>query len=89
MSACGGIAQPHAEPELPGAALEHLPVSENHDARGNFFRARARQISGPMPAGSPEVTAMTGTEFAPRAAAARDTPAFQVARSPSSRRIST
>src|SRR6266571_1586575 len=29
-----GIAQLNAEPELPGAALEHLPVSKNYDARG-------------------------------------------------------
>src|SRR5437667_365776 len=29
----------------------------------NLFRARARQTSGPMPAGSPEVTAMIGTDF--------------------------
>src|SRR5467141_362167 len=42
----------------------------------NVFRARARQTSGPMPAGSPEVTAMTGTEFGPDATPARDTAGF-------------
>src|ERR1700704_3422001 len=42
----------------------------------NLLRARPRQISGPMPAGSPEVTAMTGTEFEPDATAARDTAGF-------------
>src|SRR5882757_11474268 len=35
--ACAGIAQLNAEPELPGPALEHLPVSEYHDARGELL----------------------------------------------------
>src|SRR5258708_18716112 len=40
------------------------------------FRARPRQTPGPTPAGSPEVTAMAGTEFEPVAAARRDTARF-------------
>src|SRR5205814_10436574 len=52
--ACAGIAQLNAEPDLPGAALEHLPVSKNNDARGEpvsresqtDIRANARRLSG-------------------------------------------
>src|SRR5204862_4408240 len=42
----------------------------------NLFRARARQTSGPMHAGSPEVTAMIGTEFERDAMLARDAARF-------------